>query len=546
MIKFASVHVDNVALSRHLLYLPLNNNKMSREVLNHNNIVMKEDDGTNSYPRALLAADSSPVSKRITVECVEDDDLDLDNLLRLKDDDDDEPVTQPLCPHDSLSSSPPASSTAQLPTILSGRNIFAKDEQQDPSSGKATSCTSAAQQLTPTLGAATEAAAAMTQKDSSPIIPPPLSPTPAKPALVSPHSPRSPTLAPILAREEDDGDGDEGFGHWVNPPSAKPGDFLNTSLRRVPSKSILKKVSSYGNFDSSMSSHNAGGKSGRRKSVSMSSEEREVMTMGKKKTSFLSMASANSNHTQNSGGSSYGVGLDLGDSISLHQSPRSAVGTGSFHLDENTAQELANILPLPMCDQPSDADQAAGPIRHKSLDSSCGGNKMHRSVSFHSVDIREYDRTIGDNPSCRSGPPLSLDWSYSKKYEKPKSLDEYEKEREPERVNHFHKLHVNKYRRKNLLAFNWGHSEDEMKDARKETRKLQRQRSMTQMLLPIHLAEEAYISVKSFISKKRGKSESPRQEMQRVTSELSLSISNSTKELSHSEGLALGGANKST
>lgn len=510
-------------------------------MLNHHNIVIK-DDGTDSYLGALLAADSSPVSRRMTVECVEDDDVDLDNLLRRKDDDDDdEPVTQPLCPHDSLSSSPPASPLAQLPTILSGRNIFAKDEQQDPSSGKATSsCTPATQQLPPTLGAAT-AAAAMTKKDSCPINPPPLSPTPAKPALVSPQSPRSPILAPILAREEDDGEDDEGFGHWVNPPSAKPGDFLNTSLRRVPSKSILKKVSSYGNFDSSMSSHNAGGKSGRRKSVSMNSEEREVMTMGKKKTSFLSMASANSTHTQNSGGSSYGVGLDLGDSISLHQSPRSTFGMGSIHpVNETTAQELANILPLPMCDQPSDADQAAGPIRRKSLDSSGSGNKMHRSVSFHSVDIREYDRTIGDNPSCRSGPPLSLDWSYSKKYETPKSLDEYEKEREPERVHHLHKLHVNKYRRRNLLAFNWGHSEDEMKDARKETRKLQRQRSMTQMLLPIHLAEEAYISVKTFISKKRGKAESPRQEMQRVTSELSLSISNSTKDLSHSNGLARG------
>lgn len=487
-------------------------------------IVIKEDDGTDLYLGALLAADSSPVSRRITVECVEDDDLDLDNLLRRKDDDDDEPVTQPLCPHDSLPSSQPASSIPQLPTILSGRNIFAKDEQQDPSSGKAASCTSVA--------------AAMTKRDSSQINPPPLSPTPAKPALVSPQSPRS----PILAREEDDGDDDEGFGHWINPPQAKPGDFLNTSLRRVPSKSILKKVSSYGNFDSSMSSHNAGGKScsPRRKSVSMSSEEREVMTMGKKKTSFLSMASANSNHTQNSG-SSFGVGLDLGDSISLHQSPRSAVGMGSFHpVDENTAQELANILPLPMCNHHSDADQAAGPISRNRSDSSGSGNKMHRSVSFHSVDIREYDRTIGDNPSCRSGPPLSLDWSYSKKYEKPKSLDEYEREREPKRVQHLHKLHVNKYRRKNLLAFNWGHSEDEMKDARKETRKLQRQRSMTQMLLPIHLAEEAYISVKTFISKKRGKAESPRQELQRVRSELSLSISNSTKELSHSDGLAVG------
>jgi hypothetical protein len=30
-----------------------------------------------------------------------------------------------------------------------------------------------------------------------------------------------------------------------------------------------------------------------------------------------------------------------------------------------------------------------------------------RSVIFTAIEIREYARTVGDNPSCSSGPPIS-------------------------------------------------------------------------------------------------------------------------------------------
>jgi hypothetical protein len=47
-------------------------------------------------------------------------------------------------------------------------------------------------------------------------------------------------------------------------------------------------------------------------------------------------------------------------------------------------------------------------IRSTCSSNSNKNNKLRRnSVSFHSVDVREYDRTVGDNPSCRSGPPVS-------------------------------------------------------------------------------------------------------------------------------------------
>ena len=217
-------------------------------------------------------------------------------------------------------------------------------------------------------------------------------------------------------------------------------------------------------------------------------------------------------HSENSDESSYGV------------------GTVYAHI-------VASNPPIPiLTSDAEDSDRAAGPTSDSTLDvsSSSSGKKMKRSVSFVSVDVREYDRTIGDNPSCRSGPPLSLDWSYSKKYEQPKALDEYELEREPERVQHIDGLLVNNYRRRNLLSFNRGHSEGEMKSARQETKKLQRQRSMTQMLLPIHIAEEAFISVKGFVAKRRGKAEAecPKQELKRITSELTLSQNKSTKDTS--------------
>lgn len=33
-------------------------------------------------------------------------------------------------------------------------------------------------------------------------------------------------------------------------------------------------------------------------------------------------------------------------------------------------------------------------------------------VQFHGVEVREYRRSMGDNPAATAGPPLSLDWEY--------------------------------------------------------------------------------------------------------------------------------------
>jgi len=467
--------------------------------------IVAEEDRFDRLDDLLLAGSS--IRK---VECTEDDALGLDELLRKKDDDEtSEDQTLPQSLSSSPSPSPPFVPLRPLP----GRNIFNNCYNQYENDHVTTA--TAMTHLSPSPSAAAASAAGIVSGEI--LSPHPVSPPAAvKEALTS----ASPTpRSPILAREDNE---DDGAKLWVNPTPAKPGDFLNTSISRVPSKSILKKVSSYGNFDASVSSYKTS-KSSRRKSQSMDSETGAAMSMGSKKTSFLnmSMGSVSSNRSEISGGSSYGVGLDLGDSSSLVHSPRSRTAS-ICPVDENSVQGGAYIPPLPFLPSDAqDADRAAGSASN-SLDLSRSGKKMNRSVSFCSVDVREYDQTIGDNPSCRSGPPLSLDWSYSKKYEQPKALEQYEQERQ-DRARSLSELHVTKYRRRNLLSFNWGHSEEEMKNARKETRKLQRQRSITQTLLPLHMAHEAFISVKGFVAKKRGKAECPKEELRKITDELSKS-----------------------
>jgi hypothetical protein len=48
-----------------------------------------------------------------------------------------------------------------------------------------------------------------------------------------------------------------------------------------------------------------------------------------------------------------------------------------------------------------------------------------KSVTFDKIIIREYALTIGDNPSCSIGAPISLSWKYSAEHIE-LTLDEYE------------------------------------------------------------------------------------------------------------------------
>lgn len=354
---------------------------------------------------------------------------------------------------------------------------------------------------------------------------PPLRETPASPTSTQcVDKDKSSAIRQISAWDEEEEDEDDGgFGNWMLPAAAQLGDFMNNSIHRVPSKSILKKTSSYGNFeplvasttkvgggmkkkssflsfnnfmDTSSTSQGSGSRHGNQVANSSlvppppRSGEVSKTKMPKKK-SFLCMdMSRSSNSSGSRSQQSSAIGLDLDDSLPSYTSPSSSAGNKC--IVSLASPSTASLAP--------DGNLAGG-MDSSGSRSAGSTTKIRRNVSFHAVNVRQYDRTIGDNPSCRSGPPLSLDWGYSKENEK--CLDEYELERSSSRAKSLSKIHVNKYKRRNLLAFQWGHSEEEMKEARDSTKKLQRQRSITQMLLPVHKAEEAMIGIKNFIKKKK-------------------------------------------
>eukprot|EP00980_Cylindrotheca_fusiformis_P030861 scaffold25535_cov117-Cylindrotheca_fusiformis.AAC.4 len=55
-----------------------------------------------------------------------------------------------------------------------------------------------------------------------------------------------------------------------------------------------------------------------------------------------------------------------------------------------------------------------------------------RSVSFSSIEVREYPLCIGDNPGCKRGVPIAIDWEYNQ--ESRFSVDDYEEAAAPGRV----------------------------------------------------------------------------------------------------------------
>ena len=84
---------------------------------------------------------------------------------------------------------------------------------------------------------------------------------------------------------------------------------------------------------------------------------------------------------------------------------------------------------------------------------------MGRHVSFSKVQIRQYERTLGDNPSVSSGPALSLDWTYNTDTEI-LTIEDYEASR-PERKTKVEMV-VPRHLREKILKIDCGVSRAEM------------------------------------------------------------------------------------
>ena len=86
---------------------------------------------------------------------------------------------------------------------------------------------------------------------------------------------------------------------------------------------------------------------------------------------------------------------------------------------------------------------------------------IKKRVCFHNIHVRDYDQTIGDNPSCSYGTPVSLDWNYQEN--EALNIDLYEGNRLRRRS--LRDMHLNYYQRKHLLSLR--HSEEEIRAGKK-------------------------------------------------------------------------------
>jgi hypothetical protein len=137
--------------------------------------------------------------------------------------------------------------------------------------------------------------------------------------------------------------------------------------------------------------------------------------------------------------------------------------------------------------------------------------KVDSKVSFQNITIREYEQTIGDNPSVGYGTPISLGWNYGENDSI--DIDLYEANRGSRRSNR--QMYLNHYQRKNLLIHRFGHTEEEVKDAKRATSKVRSQReisktlqtSLRPLLVLEEMRESAVRKYKRRSEKKEDKSE---------------------------------------
>uniref|UniRef100_A0A7S1B2H3 Uncharacterized protein n=1 Tax=Corethron hystrix TaxID=216773 RepID=A0A7S1B2H3_9STRA len=141
--------------------------------------------------------------------------------------------------------------------------------------------------------------------------------------------------------------------------------------------------------------------------------------------------------------------------------------------------------PLKSCMSGASLDGSTGSRRRNRI---CRGSSMDSddiSVSFHTLEIREYERELGDNPSCSRGPSVAIGWRYAEP--QTISVDEYEDNRLPRRES-FQMVIPQPVREKMLLDS--GHSRTEIQKAVKKTNITKGQRRKTANTLNMQKFEE--------------------------------------------------------
>lgn len=124
-----------------------------------------------------------------------------------------------------------------------------------------------------------------------------------------------------------------------------------------------------------------------------------------------------------------------------------------------------------------------------------GHSKKNLHVRFDTIEIREHPRTLGDNPSVKKGPALSLDWFRGQGRVLRYSVDEYERRRSRKRT-----VALSVHTRRRLLT-EVGVTPSEIFAARREASEIKRSRRKHNCLVDY---DDTTLAVESCMSACKG------------------------------------------
>lgn len=133
-------------------------------------------------------------------------------------------------------------------------------------------------------------------------------------------------------------------------------------------------------------------------------------------------------------------------------------------------------------------------LQQQQVEDAPGRPSKDNTISFRNIEVREYSRAIGDNPSVSAGAPMSIGWEYNDP--DVLSVDEYESTRPPRRAHH--EMVVPRSVRQDLLMNEWGYSRSQLASAVRDSNrtKTQRRTTVTNMDTPFAKIEEGVQSAK--------------------------------------------------
>lgn len=115
--------------------------------------------------------------------------------------------------------------------------------------------------------------------------------------------------------------------------------------------------------------------------------------------------------------------------------------------------------------------------------SACESKKTTR-VSFSSIQVREYERIVGDHPDTKVGPPVSIGWKFVEQQKV--QIDQYEASRTLKGTRRMSSI-----TRKNILHNVFGIPEEEIRMAEKEVQKILKSRERTNSQSKVSVKIEA-------------------------------------------------------